>query len=81
MDKIYKKEDFFMNQPRPAISFDEDNFDLHEHKKAAEVTIREKTREKRIRRQIAIGKTVLAIVAISIFFLLFYIITEIMPPF
>jgi hypothetical protein len=70
-----------MNKPQPVISFEEDSFDLAEHKKMADNAAREKIREKRIRRQIAFGKTVLAVVAISIFFLLFYLITEFVPPF
>jgi len=53
------------------MSFEEDDFDLCTHKQAADAAVREKTRIKRVRRQVAIGKVAMAIVAFLIFMLLF----------
>ncbi|MCL2839442.1 MAG: hypothetical protein FWE05_01610 [Defluviitaleaceae bacterium] len=55
------------------MRFDEDSFDLSSHKKAADAVIREKVRKKRIRRQVTVGKAVMAIVAFLIFMLLFFV--------
>ena len=55
------------------MSFDEDNFDLAAHKKAADAVAKEKARVKRVRRQVAIGKVVMTIVAFLIFMLIFII--------
>ena len=52
--------------------FEEDFFDLAEHKKAADTIIKSKAREERVRRQVKYGKFILAIVMILIFFLLIY---------
>jgi hypothetical protein len=59
-----------------AMRFDEDSFDLAEHKKAADAVTREKARVKRVRRQVKYGKIILAVVTIIIFFLLFFIAAE-----
>lgn len=59
-----------------AMRFDEDSFDLEEHKKAADKIIREKARDKRVRRQVKFGKIILAIVTIVIFFVLFFVAVE-----
>ena len=56
------------------LGFDEDNFDLAAHKKAADTVIREKSRIKRIHRHVAIGKILMAVAAVVIFFLVYYII-------
>ena len=58
------------NDVKP-IGFDEDAFDLEAHKKAADAVTKRKTRVKHIRRQVAIGKIMLAIAAIAIFFLIY----------
>jgi hypothetical protein len=58
------------------IRFDEDSFDLAEHKRAADAIIREKARVKRVRRQVKTGKIILAVVTIIIFFILFFIAAE-----
>jgi len=56
-----------------SLAFDEDTFDLAEHKKAADAVTKKKSRFKRIRRQVVIGKVILAIVAVIIFFLIYYL--------
>jgi hypothetical protein len=58
------------------MRFDEDKFDLTEHRKAASADKREKDRLKRVRRQVKIGKISLAIVSIIIFFALFFVATQ-----
>jgi|GEM_PF-1983101 len=58
------------------IAFAEDNFDLTAHKKAADAVTREKSRVKRIHRHVAIGKVLMAIAAIVIFFLIYYIVVS-----
>jgi len=66
-------------------SFDEDDFDLNEYRKTASAAVMEKSLEKSrlksIRRQIFFGKIILAIVALSIAVLLYYIITITVPLF
>jgi len=59
---------------RKVMSFDEDSFDLNAHKKAADTVTREKARVKRVRRQVVVGKVVLAIVAFFVFILIFIIV-------
>ncbi|MCL1878069.1 MAG: hypothetical protein FWF80_04360 [Defluviitaleaceae bacterium] len=65
-----------MLKPTTATRFDEDNFDLGEHKKAADAVKRDKAHAERKRRQVKYGKVVLAIVTVIIFFGLFYIAAE-----
>ena len=55
------------------IGFDEDTFDLSAHKKAADAVTKRKSRFKRIRRQVVVGKVILAIIAVLIFFLIYYL--------
>ncbi|MCL2048893.1 MAG: hypothetical protein FWG87_09215 [Defluviitaleaceae bacterium] len=62
-----------MSKSTNAMRFDEDNFDLSDHKKRADAVVREKARTKRLTRQVRTGKIILAIVSIIIFFILFYI--------
>ena len=62
-------------------SFDEDSFDLSAHKKAADTVTREKAREKRSRRQVVLGKVLIAVLAFGIFFLLYYMATEVIALF
>ena len=62
-------------------SFEEDNFDLYTYRKAANATVREQSRVNSIRRQIFVGKVILAIVALSIAVLLYYVITVTVPLF
>jgi hypothetical protein len=61
---------------KQAMRFDEDSFDLTEHKRAADAIIREKARISRVRRQVKIGKIILAVVTIIIFFILFFVAAE-----
>jgi len=63
------------NEVKP-LAFEEDNFDLTAHKKAADAVTREKSRIKRIHRHVAIGKILMAITAIIIFFLIYYIVVS-----
>ena len=62
-----------MTKNTTTMRFDEDKFDLSEYKKTADAEMREKARIKRVRRQVKIGKIMLAFVTIIIFFILFYI--------
>jgi len=57
---------------KPVI-YEEDTFDLTAHKKAADAATREKNRVKRIRRQVKIGKVFMAIAALAIFVLIYYV--------
>jgi len=63
-----------INQTK-VLRFDEDTFDLQAHKKAADTLKREKARIKRIRRNIMLGKTVLAVAALSVSVLLYYLVS------
>lgn len=56
-----------------AMRFEEDAFDLAEHKRAADAIIREKARQKRVRRHVKIGKVILAIATVAVFFILFIV--------
>ncbi|MCL2456023.1 MAG: hypothetical protein FWD19_00565 [Defluviitaleaceae bacterium] len=58
------------------MRFDEDSFDLSEHKRAADAVTREKARAKRVRRQVKTGKIILAVVTVIIFFILFFVAAE-----
>ena len=70
-----------MSRATKITKFDEDNFDLYEYRKAADTAVREKSRLRSIRRQIAVGKFILAIIALSISVLLYYVITVTVPLF
>jgi hypothetical protein len=59
-----------------AMRFDEDSFDLTEHKKAADAIAREKARAERVRRQVRFGKIMLAVVTIIVFLVLFLVAGE-----
>jgi len=61
------------NKSSKVMSFAEDNFDLTAHKKAADNVTKEKARIKRVRRQVAVGKAIIAVSAFVIFLLLFII--------
>ena len=60
------------NTTRP-IMFEEDSFDLAAHKKAADSITREKNRVSRIKRQVKIGKFFMAVAALIIFVVIYYI--------
>ena len=60
-----------MSKNVKTLRFDEDGFDLSEHKKAADASTKQKARVKRVRRQIKYGKIILAILTIVLFFVLF----------
>jgi hypothetical protein len=55
------------------VAFEEDQFDLAAHKKAADSVAREKSRVKRIRRQIFVGKIFVAIAMLVIFLLIAWV--------
>jgi hypothetical protein len=57
------------------IRFDEDSFDLLAHQKKADTARRERARIKRIRRQIKLGKILIAIAAVSVSVVLYYLLT------
>jgi len=57
------------------LSFEEDAFDLQAYKKAADATRREKARIKHIHRKITMGKVLLAIAALSISVVLYYLLS------
>ena len=61
---------------KTSMRFDEDKFDLDEHKKAADSVKREKARETHVRKQVQRGKVIVAVVTIAIFFVLFYVAAE-----
>jgi len=63
------------------LNFDEDSFDLDEYQKAADTTVREKVRIKRINRKIQIGKVLLAIAALIISVALYYVVSIVIPLF
>jgi len=56
-------------------TFSEDNFDLEAHKKAANATVRFKALKVRIRRHVFIGKIILAVVSLSIFVFILYLLS------
>jgi len=58
---------------KSTIRFDEDSFDLEQHKRTTENIVREKKRIKNVHSQIKRGKIILGIVTIAIFFGLFYL--------
>ena len=55
------------------IGFEEDSFDLAAHKKAADAVTREKSRVKRVHRQVIVGKVMLALATVVIFYLIAHI--------
>lgn len=61
------------NEAIKSIRFEEDTFDLAEHKKAADAVTREKNRVNKIRRQVVVGKVIMAFAAFAIFFLIYYV--------
>ena len=65
-----------MKRHTSAISFGEDTFDLEAHKKEAAAFSRKKAREKRVRRQVLIGKIMLGVATVIIFFMLFLVARE-----
>ncbi|MCL1884919.1 MAG: hypothetical protein FWF81_14330 [Defluviitaleaceae bacterium] len=62
-----------MSKNTTSMRFDEDNFDLAEHKKKADQVAREKARIEKIRRQVKFGKIMLVIATTVIFFILFLV--------
>ncbi|MCL2387226.1 MAG: hypothetical protein FWC89_06710 [Defluviitaleaceae bacterium] len=65
-----------MSKNVKTMRFDEDSFDLTEHKKAADASTRKKARVKRVRRQLKYGKIIIAVLTIILFFVLFFIAAE-----
>lgn len=69
-----------MQKATKAIRFDEDSFDLDEHKnaakKAVDASMREQSRIKRRNRQIKFGKVMLAIATAVIIFALFFLASQ-----
>jgi len=63
------------------LRFDEDSYDLNEHRKKAEAVVEKKSRIKRIRRNIGVGKILMAIAALVISIALFYFASVVLPNF
>jgi len=52
--------------PVTTQTFDEDNFDLQEHKKAANTVAQEKAYAKSARRKVAVGRIIIMIAAVAV---------------
>ena len=63
------------------IRFDEDSYDIDEHRRKAEAVVEKKSRIKRIRRNIGFGKVLMAIAALIISIALFYFASVVLPNF
>jgi len=63
------------------LSFEEDTFDLQSYKEAADATRREKARIKRNRRKISVGKILLAIAALTVSIVLYYLLSVVITMF
>jgi len=59
---------------KPDLSFDEDSFDLNKHKTAAMNATQKKIRAKLSRRQVWVGRRIVAAVALVLFALLWYLV-------
>jgi len=58
-------------------AFDEDAFDLNEHKKAANTAAQTKAQVKRVRRKVALGRIIITILAFAVCALLWIMVSEI----
>ena len=56
------KQAQIQNQP----AFDEDSFDLMEHKKAANTISQARAHEKRVRRKVVLGRIIIMILAMAV---------------
>ena len=63
------------------LNFREDSFDLNEYKEKAHAAVRTKARNKSIRRQISLGKIIIAIIATVFAVALFYAASVFIPMF
>ena len=63
------------------LRFDEDSYDPNEHRKQAEAVVAKKTHIKRVRRNIGIGKILMAVAALVISIALFYFASVVLPNF
>jgi len=61
------------------LNFEEDSFDLDEHKKAADMLVQDKIRLKSVSRKIKFGKALLAIAALIIAVALYYVLATFIP--
>jgi len=63
------------------LRFDEDSYDPNEYRKTLEAARDKKSRIKRMRRNISIGKILMAVAALIISVALFYFASIILPTF
>ena len=70
-----KKIDPILPQDPPV--FDEDGFDLMEHKKAASTTAQARAHIKRARRKVALGRVIIMIAAMAVCGLLWFMVSMI----
>lgn len=58
------------------MRFDEDNFDLTDVRRKKDAEIREKANREKVKRQVRIGKIAVFIATVVIFFILFYVASQ-----
>jgi len=63
--------------PVEAQTFDEDDFDLLEHKKAANTVAQAKAHAKSVRRKVAVGRVIIMVAAIAVCGLLWFMVSMI----
>ena len=63
--------------PIKTKNFDEDDFDLAEHKKAANTVAQTKAHAKSVRRKVAVGRIIIMIAAIAVCGLLWFMVSMI----
>ena len=61
-----------MDDKKKFLDFDEDEFDVDMHKRAQAVHSRKKAEEIRTKKNISFGKTLLTVVALVLFIVLFF---------
>ena len=61
------------------LNFEEDSFDLDEHKRAADMLVQDKIRLKSVCRKIKVGKVLLGIAALIIAVALYYVLAMFIP--
>lgn len=63
--------------PKNTQAFNEDDFDLTEHKKAANTAAQTKAHAKSVRRKVAIGRVIIMVAAIAVCGLLWFMVSMI----
>jgi len=72
-----KQSDIPPVNPPILPAFDEDDFDLQEHKKAANTVAQTKAHAKSVRRKVAVGRIIIMIAAIAVCTLLWFMLSMI----